>query len=75
MRWKLTIVNSNKVKCLEKRMMKLRYKMRTKESQDFKIDYLFKYVHVGYEELEVGQIHESIIKEKEIALSWEDGKK
>ena len=35
-------------------MMKLRYKMRTKESQDFKIDYLFKYVHVGYEELEVG---------------------
>ena len=47
----------------------------TKESLDFKTNYLFKCVHVGYEELEIGQTPKFFIKEEEIALDWEYFKK
>ena len=47
----------------------------TKESPYFKTNFLFKCVHVGYEELEIGQTHKFSIKEEEIALAWEYLKK
>lgn len=48
---------------------------KTKESLDFKTNYLFKCVHAGYEELEIRQTPKFFIKEEEIALAWEYFKK
>ena len=47
----------------------------TKESPYFKTNYLFKCVHVGYEEFKIGQTPKFFIKEEEKALSWEYFKK
>lgn len=43
------------------------------ESQAFKIDYLFKSVDEGYEELEDGKTQESVTKEREMTLSMKYG--
>lgn len=47
----------------------------TKESPYLKTIYLFKCVHVGYEELETGKTPKFFIEEEEIALDSKNLKK